>query len=44
MAIDVFDWVKRDRADLYQQMLDGKEIGFQKLAREYKAQNKSMNK
>jgi arylsulfatase A-like enzyme len=35
VSIDVFEWVKKEKPDLYQEMLNGKEIGFQRLAREY---------
>ena len=35
-AVDLLEWVKKDRPELYQQMLDGVEIGFQTLSKEYK--------
>ena len=34
-AVDVLEWVKTEKADLYQEMLNGKEIGFGTLSREY---------
>ena len=35
-AVDLLEWVKKDRPELYQQMVDGVEIGFQTLSKEYK--------
>ena len=35
-AIDVLEWVKNEKPDLYQEMLNGKEIGFGNLSREYR--------
>ena len=32
----LIDWVKTEKPELYQQMLDGVEIGFQTLGKEYK--------
>ncbi len=34
-AVDVLEWVKKEKPQLYQEMLDGKEIGFGTLSREY---------
>jgi len=39
-AVELFDWVKQTKPELYQQMQQGVEIGFQRLRQEYKAQNK----
>ncbi|MBU2905343.1 sulfatase [Arenibacter algicola] len=36
-AVDLLEWVKKDKPELYQQMLDGVEIGFQTLGKEYKS-------
>lgn len=36
-AVDILEWVKKDKPELYQQMLEGIEIGFQALAKEYKS-------
>ncbi|RTE54022.1 DUF4976 domain-containing protein [Arenibacter aquaticus] len=36
IAVDILEWVKLEKPELYQQMLDGVEIGFQTLAKEYK--------
>ncbi len=38
-AVDLLDWVKRTKPELYQQMLEGVEIGFQTLTQEYKKMN-----
>ena len=35
-ADDLLNWVRTDKPELYQQMLDGVEIGFQKLNKQYK--------
>ena len=35
-ATDLLQWVKTERPQLYRQMLDGVEIGFQTLTKEYK--------
>ncbi len=40
-AVDVLEWVKKEKPALYQQMLSGVEIGFKKLNGEYK---KSLNR
>ena len=34
-AVDVLKWVKEEKPDLYQEMLNGKEIGYGRLSREY---------
>ena len=34
-AMDVLQWVKDEKPGQYQQMLEGVEIGFQRLVREY---------
>lgn len=36
ISVDVLDWVKMTKPDLYQDMLNGVEIGFQTLSQEYK--------
>ena len=36
MAVDILEWVKKEKPDQYQEMLNGKEIGFQRLAGEYR--------
>ena len=36
-AVDLLEWVKKDKPELYQQMLEGEEIGFQTLGKEYKS-------
>jgi arylsulfatase A-like enzyme len=36
VAVDVLEWVKNEKPELYQEMLNGKEIGFGKLNREYR--------
>ncbi|MEQ9289088.1 MAG: sulfatase [Cyclobacteriaceae bacterium] len=35
-AVDLLEWVKTEKPELYQQMLDGVEIGFQTLSKEFK--------
>jgi N-sulfoglucosamine sulfohydrolase len=35
-AVDMLNWVKTDKPELYQHMLNGVEIGFQTLGKEYK--------
>ncbi|MFT4568681.1 MAG: N-sulfoglucosamine sulfohydrolase [Saprospiraceae bacterium] len=35
-AVDILEWVKAEKPELYQQMLVGKEIGFQGLAAEFR--------
>ena len=37
IAVDILEWVKLEKPELYQQMLDGVEIGFQTLSKEYKS-------
>jgi len=37
-AVDVLEWVKEEKPELYKEMLAGKEIGFGKLAREFNEQ------
>lgn len=39
VAVDILEWVKEEKPALYQQMLDGVEIGFQALAKEYKSKH-----
>ncbi len=34
-SVDVLNWVKNEKPELYKQMCDGVEIGFSKLAKEY---------
>jgi N-sulfoglucosamine sulfohydrolase len=36
ISVDVYNWIKEDRPELYQQMIDGEEIGYQGLVDEYK--------
>jgi arylsulfatase A-like enzyme len=36
VAVDILNWVKTEKPDQYQEMLNGKEIGFGRLAREYR--------
>lgn len=36
IAVDLLEWVKAEKPELYQQMLAGTEIGFQGLMKEYK--------
>ncbi|WP_066633026.1 sulfatase family protein [Labilibacter marinus] len=36
-SVDVIEWVKSERPELYQEMLAGVEIGFKKMVTEYKA-------
>ncbi|MEM1120010.1 MAG: sulfatase [Bacteroidota bacterium] len=38
IAVDVLDWVEKTQPEAYQQMLDGKEIGYQKWSAAYKKQ------
>lgn len=40
VSVDVLEWVKKEKPELYKQMQKGVEIGFGRLAREY-AQEKS---
>lgn len=35
-STDLLEWVKNEKPQLYQQMLDGVEIGFQALSKQYK--------
>ena len=35
-SVELLDWVRYTKPNAYKQMLDGVEIGFQRLAREYK--------
>jgi arylsulfatase A-like enzyme len=39
-AVDVLEWVKKEKPELYQQMLDGVEIGFHSMSSEYKKSKK----
>ncbi len=39
-AVDVLEWVKNEKPELYQEMLDGKEIGFGSLSRAYRETQK----
>lgn len=39
-SVKVFEWVKNERPEAYQQMLNGVEIGFKKMTTEYKASKK----
>ena len=43
-ATDLLEWVKKYKPELYQQMLDGVEIGFQGLIKQYKKWLKENNK
>lgn len=38
-SVDVIEWVKKEKPELYQQMLDGVEIGFPRLAKEFRDLN-----
>ncbi|WP_282135277.1 sulfatase family protein [Seonamhaeicola maritimus] len=40
ISVDALDWVKTERPILYQDMLDGIEIGFKKVVNEYKKSQK----
>lgn len=40
IAVDVLDWVKNEEPELYQEMLNGKEIGFGTMMREYRESQK----
>jgi hypothetical protein len=40
IAVDVLEWVKNEKPDLYQEMLDGKEIGFGAMMRGYRESQK----
>ena len=42
-AVDLLDWVRYTKPNQYKQMLEGKEIGFQRLNREYRQYKKSLN-
>lgn len=35
-AVELLEWVEKEKPDLYQQMQEGVEIGFQALSKEYK--------
>jgi len=39
-AVDILEWVKTEKSDQYQEMLNGKEIGFGKLNREFREYTK----
>lgn len=39
-SVDVLEWVKSEKPELYQEMLNGKEIGFQRLSKEYQDSQK----
>lgn len=39
-AVDVLEYVKKEKPELYQQMLDGVEIGFHSMSSEYKKSKK----
>lgn len=39
-AVDVLEYVKQEKPELYQQMLDGVEIGFHSMTNEYKKSKK----
>ena len=36
IAVDILEWVKEEKPALYQEMLNGKEIGFGRLSREFR--------
>jgi arylsulfatase A-like enzyme len=40
ISVDILDWVKKEKPDQYKEMLNGKEIGFGRLAREYREQTR----
>ena len=40
IAVDVLEWVKNEKPELYQEMLDGKEIGFGTMMRGYRESQK----
>ncbi len=42
-AVDLLEWVKTEKPAMYQDMLSGVEIGFQKLSKEHKELNKTKN-
>jgi len=35
-SVDVLEWVKKEKPNMYKQLLEGMEIGFQTLSKEYK--------
>lgn len=39
-SVAILEWVKKERPELYQQMLDGVEIGFKSMGTEYKKSRK----
>lgn len=41
IAVDLLEWVKAEKPELYQDMLAGVEIGFQGLIKEYRQLNKT---
>jgi arylsulfatase A-like enzyme len=40
ISVEVFEWVKKEKPDLYREMLNGKEIGFGRLSEEYRESRK----
>jgi arylsulfatase A-like enzyme len=44
VSVELLEWVKTDKPELYQQMLDGVEIGFHHLLKEYNSIKKVKNK
>ena len=43
-AVQIFEWVKKERPELYQQMQNGIEIGLKKATKEYRAANNQTTK
>ena len=41
IAVDLLQWVKEEKPDKYEQMLNGVEIGFQELLKEYEKTNEN---
>ena len=39
-AVQVLEWVKKDKPELYQQMLEGVEIGLKTITKDYRTANK----
>jgi len=40
-AVNLLEWVKKEKPELYQEMMAGMEIGFQGLTQEYRKLNKT---
>lgn len=43
-SVEILEWVKKEKPELYKQMLAGKEIGFQALSKQYPASKKNKGK